>query len=540
MKFHTQLRVLLQPLDIMNPSPKPPTLETNHPAVTQERGALTAPASQNESALAVSPRSDLVFDQPVILRQSSWVPQFVVWTIVGVTSFTIAWACIMKVDEAVPAQGKLEPRGAVKEVQAPVGGVVRTIEIEEGEMVNEGDLLIQFDQTTAQAQQESLEQIRKSLVEENRFYQSLMESGANVNPLYSNFQNTAFQIEPQLESLNQNRAALAAENQLYRAMLGDTRVYLTPAQQQRLDAASAEFNSRVAAAELEVSQLSRQLNQVQVQLESNEEILALNQQILDDITPLMEEGGLARIQFLRQQQEVETLVGEIQRLLEEEQRLKLAIVQAQERKQNTMAVSEDDLLTRIAQNEKQIAEIDSQFSKVIVENEKRIQEIDSQLSQARQTLLYQELRAPVQGTVFDLQPTGPGFVANTTEPILKIVPVEGLVARVFITNRDIGFINPGDPVDVRIDSFPYSEFGDVKGSLIKVGSDALPPDEIYPFYRFPAEVSLDQQYLMISGKEIVLQSGMSVSVNIKTRKRRVITFLTDLFVRKLDVIRSGG
>ncbi|MEB3164679.1 MAG: hypothetical protein VKK80_15730, partial [Prochlorothrix sp.] len=93
-------------------------------------------------------------------------------------------------------------------------------------------------------------------------------------------------------------------------------------------------------------------------------------------------------------------------------------------------------------------------------------------------------------------------------------------------------------VDVRIDSFPYSEFGDVKGKLISIGSDALPPDEIYQFYRFPAKVELERQAMAIENQEVALQSGMSVSVNIKTRKRPIITFLTDLFVRKIDTLRS--
>jgi HlyD family secretion protein len=352
---------------------------------------------------------------------------------------------------------------------------------------------------------------------------------------------TAVQLPPAMALLAENRAALIAENRLYRAQLNGDTTGLSAAQWERLRASQAEFDSRVAAARLRVEQLQRQLSQVQLQMISNAKVLDLNQNILAKITPLYEEGGIAEVQYLQQVQEVETLRAEQERLGEEELRLQLAIAEAQQELANTQAGSMDLVLTRLADNEERIADIDSQLSKVIVENDKRIQEIDSQLSQTRQTLVYQELRAPVNGTVFDLQPTGPGFVANTTEPILKIVPSEGLVARVFITNQDIGFIDVanGHTVDVRIDSFPYSEFGDIKGKLIKVGSDALPPDEIYPFYRFPAEIELDQQFLQINDQEIGLQSGMSISVNIKTRKRRVITFLSDLFIRKIDSLRTS-
>lgn len=475
------------------------------------------------------------FNQPVILRQSPWVPQLIMVTIITVTSFTIGWACIAQVDEAVPAQGKLEPAGAVQGVQAPMGGVIQSVEVKEGDHVEKGQVLIRLDQTTAQAQQISLEQIKSALQSEILYYRSQMQDSSG---------SSAIAPPPNLPAstiaLTGNRASLLAENNLYRAMLGQSTAYLSLDQQQRLNAFLSERESRVGAAQLRVNQAVSELDKVAVQLAGTQQELDLNQEIYDNIRPLADEGGIAKVQVLRQQQEVDTLKAEYDRLLAEEQRLQSALAESQQALANTQAVSNDDILTRIADNEERIAEIDSQLSKVIVENEKQIQEIDSQLSQAQQTLLYQELRAPVSGTVFDLKPAGPGFVANNTEPVLKIVPDDTLIAKVFITNQDIGFVQEDTQpqVDVRIDSFPYSEFGDVKGTLVKVGSDALPPDEIYPFYRFPAEVKLDRQFIPIEGKEVLLQSGMSVTVNIKTRKRPIITFVTDLFVRKLDTLRS--
>ncbi|MEM9769428.1 MAG: HlyD family efflux transporter periplasmic adaptor subunit, partial [Cyanobacteria bacterium P01_D01_bin.71] len=198
---------------------------------------------------------------------------------------------------------------------------------------------------------------------------------------------------------------------------------------------------------------------------------------------------------------------------------------------------------RIAANDNQIANIDSQLTKVVVDNEKQLEEIEGQISQLQFALDNQELTAPLDGQVFNLRANQPGYVANATEPILEIVPDDTLVARVFITNRDIGFVTQqfeqADElkVDVRIDSFPFSEFGDVEGTVVHIGSDALPPDDVNPFYRFPAEIELDAQQL---GETLPLQSGMSVTANIKLRKRRVITMLSDLFVRKIDSLRTGG
>jgi multidrug efflux pump subunit AcrA (membrane-fusion protein) len=332
-----------------------------------------------------------------------------------------------------------------------------------------------------------------------------------------------------------------AENALYRAQLaGDaTGASLPEAQRDRLQAANAELNSRLSIANLKVDQLRRQLTQTQAQLANAEDDLRLNQDILDRIKPLADRGAIGEIQYLNQEQEVNNRRTEVNRLREEEQRLDLAIAQAQEEFRSTQVVSQDDLQKRIAANDNQLATIDSQLTKIVLENDKRLQELDSQIAELTQTLTYQELRAPVSGTVFNLKANQAGYVANSTEPILEIVPTDALVARVFINNSDIGFVYEGMDVDVRIDSFPYSEFGDVKGTLTRIGSDALPPDQIHPTYRFPAEITLGDQMIAIDGKPVQLQSGMSLSANIKTRPRRVITIFSDLFARKIDTVKTG-
>ena len=92
-------------------------------------------------------------------------------------------------------------------------------------------------------------------------------------------------------------------------------------------------------------------------------------------------------------------------------------------------------------------------------------------------------------------------------------------------------------VDVRVDSFPFSEFGDVKGQLVQIGSDALPPDATYNFFRFPAKVRLSAQTMMIQNRRVPLQSGMSISANIRTRKRTVLSIFTDLFTRQTESLR---
>ena len=88
---------------------------------------------------------------------------------------------------------------------------------------------------------------------------------------------------------------------------------------------------------------------------------------------------------------------------------------------------------------------------------------------------YQDVRSPVDGVVFDLKPTGPGFVAQGSEPVMKIVPFSALQAKVEIESSDIGFVRVGRPADISIDSFPATDFGVLLGTVKGIGSDALPP-----------------------------------------------------------------
>ena len=117
--------------------------------------------------------------------------------------------------------------------------------------------------------------------------------------------------------------------------------------------------------------------------------------------------------------------------------------------------------TRRADNRKRLSEIDSQLNKTIVENQKRISEINSQVAGAEQDLRYRTIKAPVTGDVFDLR-AYPGYVppaGQAARPVLQLVPTEDLVAEVFVTPKDIGYVEKGMPVDVRISAFDFGQYG---------------------------------------------------------------------------------
>ena len=281
---------------------------------------LTAPSNSDQEGdhiLSTQPSRSLGdFDKPVILRQAPHWSRAVVWSLIGVTVATVAWSCLAKFEEAVPAQGKLEPKGMVQPVQAPVGGVVRQVFVEEGQAVQAGDRLLSLDPKTTQAQLASLRSIRTKLQQENAFYRSQLANQTadptKVTP--------PLDMAPGIIQLTSNRAALVAENALYRAQLaGDTTgASLSPLQQDRLAVAQEELNSRLSIANLEVDQLRRQLTQTQAQLANAREALRVNQDILVRIGPLADRGAIGQIPYLQQEQEVNNRQTEVNRLVLEE------------------------------------------------------------------------------------------------------------------------------------------------------------------------------------------------------------------------------
>ena len=231
--------------------------------------------------------------------------------------------------------------------------------------------------------------------------------------------------------------------------------------------------------------------------------LELERVILQRIASLEKSGVTAELQYLQQRNKVRDVEGEIEK-------------------------TKVDRLRQTAIIEQAIQQLQGELS-----------DMRSKLTELTVNLRYQDLRSPVDGVVFDLKPKGPGFVAQTSEPVMKIVPFSALQAKVEIDSSDIGFVRLGRSVDISIDSFRATDFGVLLGTLTSIGSDALPPDQIKQTYRFPATVKLDsQQFHLRSGKTLPLQVGMSLTANIKLRKVSYLQLLLGSFQDKADSLRE--
>lgn len=264
----------------------------------QQLEQLSTPASEIQPLPPnTAPRYIPKFDQPVILKQPRKWSRAILWSLMAVTTGTIIWANLALIEEAVSATGKLEASGTTLDVQAPVGRVVKEIYVEDGKQIKAGDKLLTLDNTTSIAQLESLQKIRASLVQENQFYQSQLKNATAVDV-------TKLKIPTEILDLTISRATLIAENQVYRTQLdgSSSASKLTLEQRERILSNQAELDTRVAAATSQIDQLKRQFQQTDIKLVSTKDTLKMNQGILDNITPLMKDGGISKIQYFKQQE----------------------------------------------------------------------------------------------------------------------------------------------------------------------------------------------------------------------------------------------
>ena len=163
----------------------------------------------------------------------------------------------------------------------------------------------------------------------------------------------------------------------------------------------------------------------------------------------------------------------------------------------------------------------------------QVNDLQSKLSEIKKIKKINQIQSPINGFIHDLKPFGKGYVANSTETILKIVPRDNLIAIIDINTSDIGFVKIGKEVDLSIDSFPAKDFGSLKGKLIQISSTALEPNDTNRKPHFKAKVSLQSQKLETKkGIKLGLKPGMSLSASIKLRKATYLDLLLGTFKDK--------
>tara|TARA_B100000674_G_scaffold499252_1_gene543260 strand:- start:6548 stop:7639 length:1092 start_codon:yes stop_codon:yes gene_type:complete len=185
----------------------------------------------------------------------------------------------------------------------------------------------------------------------------------------------------------------------------------------------------------------------------------------------------------------------------------------------------------------QLSMLDQQIDETTLQYNQRLQTLRTDLSRTQLLLDNTIVKAPTSGTVFELTAKD-NQIASLGETLMEIIPNNAAKAQVFVSNRDIGFVRLGQQTRVRVDAYPFTKFGDIKGSISSIGADVLEPDETSNSYRFPVTINLSSTVLKSQGLDLPLKPGMSVQANLKLREKRLISLLTDMFSKNVEGLKS--
>jgi len=159
--------------------------------------------------------------------------------------------------------------------------------------------------------------------------------------------------------------------------------------------------------------------------------------------------------------------------------------------------------------------------------------LEQSLRKEKSRLAYLELRAPVDGVVQQLAVHTIGAVVNTAQQLMVVVPANTrLEVEALILNKDIGFVKSGNEVAVKFEAFPFTRYGTVKGTLVALSYDANIHERLGPVYE--AKVSLESQQIVVDGSPVNLSPGLNAQIEVKTGRRRIISFFISPLLRFRD------
>ncbi|MGQ4582875.1 HlyD family type I secretion periplasmic adaptor subunit [Lysobacter sp. F60174L2] len=437
------------------------------------------PPRRSRDELAFLPAHLELTDTPV-----SPAPRWAMRIIIAFFCVALLWACFGKLDIVAVAPGKTVVSSRTKVIQPIETAVVRRILVRNGDAVKKGQLLIELDATATGAESKQAEE---ALI---------------------NAQLAATRLAALAEAIDSgNLPAMSPNEALPDARLANERQLAIS----QFEAFQAKHEGLSAA----IAQRRAELHTVKAMIGPLEENARIAKTRAEDYAELVKDKYVGRHDYLLREQERIAAERDVAAQRNRLQEVRSALSASQEELQVLVTDIRQQTLDGLREAREQIRQLTPEVAKTA----------------SRDRLM--ELRAPVDGTVQQMAVHTVGGVVTPAQALLAVVPSEeSLEIEAAVLNKDIGFVRPGQAVTVKIESFPYTRYGYLTGIVTSVSHDAAQDESLGLV--FPARISLDDATLTIDGVQIQLTSGMSLSAEIKTGKRRLITYLLSPLQRNAE------
>ncbi|KAA6186752.1 HlyD family type I secretion periplasmic adaptor subunit [Thiohalocapsa marina] len=402
------------------------------------------------------------------------IPAFfrpVLLLVTGMVIIFLAWAGTTTLPEIATARGQIIPSGKIKVVQHLDGGVVESIEVDERMLVQQGQVLLRIDGSQAMAdQQQMLARLAALQLRAER----LDAFVSDRDPDFSDYVDR------------------------YPGLVADQR---------------GIFLNQTATRDSTLEILGRQIDQRQhrlAQLKDALDIARQQQALTTELIEMREELGerklIDRTTLLETRRAQITALGEVARLTQEIDLVTQELAEAETRLLDTENQLRRDASTELGTVRAEIAEV-----------EESLQRLDARVQRL-------EVVAPDHGYVHDLKVQTVGQVIQPGELLMQIVPdTAPLEAEVRILPKDIGFVRPGQDVNLRVSAYDYSRYGYARGVLKRISASNIlePGGAVY----FLGWVGFDQPYVGDDPDLNPLQVGMAVEAEIVTGQKTVLGYL---------------
>jgi len=398
--------------------------------------------------------------------------------IIGVIAL-ITWASLFEVEEVTKGIGRVIPSSQVQVVQTLEGGIIRSIAIEEGDVVEQGQALMQIDDTSFSSQLGELTERETALIAEQTRLEA--EAGLKTDLIFpANFEKEhALAVNAEREVFRSRQTQLAGEVEVLKDRLSQRRAELAEmvATRAKLDAIIAPLTKEVA--------LTRSLYR---------------------------QGVVPEVEFLQLQSRLAEHQGD------------LAIG----------AASMPKLEASIREAENQIKASETAY---ILTSRERLATLQGELAVVQETLraatdrvTRTQIRAPVRGIVNKINKTTIGAVLQPGVDIVEIVPIDdGLLIEADIRPQDVAFIKPGEAASVKITAYDYLVYGALEGKVVRIGADTIEDKEGEELFR--VIVRTETNHLGSDDKKLPIIPGMVASIDIQTGSKTVLTYLMKPILR---------
>jgi hemolysin D len=403
------------------------------------------------------------------------------WIVTSLVAAMIATMGMIPVDQVVTAPGIAVSKAPTILVQPLETAIVRSIDVHEGQQVKAGQVLARLDPTFAAADVGALEAQVKSLEAEI----ARLQAEADGKP----FAYTG--LDPDLSL----QAAIYAHRK-------------------------AEFTAKVEGYARHFDELAAVISRSQ-----------------SDAAGYRDRLGLAQtVEQMRQQLEARQVGSRLNTIAAMDSRTEMA--RALANAEQTAEGARRNLAAMTAERDAYIQGWQADVSQKLAEVTGKLSDAREQLNKAKLRRALVELKSEGDATVLAVAKVSVGSVMQSGQQFITLVPADApLEVEANISGRDNGFVHIGDPVAIKFDTFPYSQYGMAEGTVRVISADSftaqeearnptsgLPlPPSAEPFYR--ARIAIDQVGLHDVPAGFRIIPGMPVTADIKVGKRTVLKYL---------------